>query len=77
MPKHPFDYHRPSADQVERITAIREACKACYDVIQENAPASADRTLAVRALEQCSMWANKAIVLEEGTPIDPSQSPRS
>ena len=75
MPKHPFDYHRPSAEQVERITAIREACKAMHDAIMAHCPSSRERSLAITNLEQVSMWANKAIVMEEGTPVDPSQSP--
>ena len=75
--KHPFVFHRPNADQASRITKIREALKGAYEIVLENAPSSAERTLAVRKLEEASMWANKAIVMEQGTPVDASQSPRS
>lgn len=76
MPKHPFDYHRPNADQVARITAIREGCKTLFDLLNVNVAACPKRTIALRKLEEVLMWANKAIVLEPGTEIDPAQSPR-
>jgi len=75
MPKHPFEYHKPNDEQVERMTLIRLACKAAHDIIVQCAPVSAERTLAIRSLQQCSMWANLSIVLEEGTPVDENQSP--
>lgn len=59
-----FDHHTPSADQIARILAVREACKQCAIYIYDNAPASADRTAALRKLHEAMMTANKAIVLE-------------
>lgn len=57
-----FEYQAPTPEHVEKITAVREACKAAYLALMENVPGCAERTLAIRALEESSMWANKAIV---------------
>jgi hypothetical protein len=61
---NPFEYRAPEPGQVEAIQKVREACKATYDVILSQVPQSAERTLAIRKLEECSMWANKAIVFD-------------
>jgi hypothetical protein len=62
--KHPFEYQKPNAGQVERIENVRQGCKALYDTIFENVPSSRERSLALTKLEEVSMWANKAIVFE-------------
>lgn len=72
--KHPFEYHRPDMDQVARIETIRAGCKAMYDLITRNCPSIAERTLALRKLEEVSMWANKSIVMEPDTPVIPPLS---
>jgi Xaa-Pro aminopeptidase len=64
MSKHPFEYQAPTPAHVEAITVVREATKAAYDAIVANVPACAERTLAMRSLEEASMWANKAIVFD-------------
>ena len=65
MPKHPFEYHRPGVDQIERIDLIRKACNVVYETILHFAPPSAERTLAIGKLEECRMWADKSIILEK------------
>jgi hypothetical protein len=62
--KHPFEYQRPNAEQVERIEKVRQGCKALYDTLLENVQSSRERSLALTKLEEVSMWANKAIVFE-------------
>lgn len=62
MTKHPFEYQKPDEYQVAQIQRVREALKAAYDVILNDVVSSAERTLAIRKLEEASMWANKAIV---------------
>ena len=58
-----FEYHAPTSEHVERIQTLREACKTLRHVIDEVLPeGSPEKTLAVRKLEECSMWGNKAIV---------------
>jgi len=64
MAKHPFDYHRPSDKQVQEITTVREGCKALHTILLA-LPSNAERTLAIRKLEEVSMWANKGIVMAD------------
>ena len=68
MPKHPFDYHRPSATQVEQIDRIRKACKALHEEILD-LPVTRERSLAITNLEQVSMWANKGIIMADEGPV--------
>lgn len=61
---NPFEYQKPSDDMVERIREVRTACEHAYVVLMAEVPECAERTLAVRKLEEVSMWANKAIVFK-------------
>ena len=60
--KHPFDYHRPTTEQVEQISTIREGCKALHDLIL-TLPSSRERSVAITKLEEVSMWANKSVIM--------------
>ena len=62
--KDPFEYQRPTENQVERITIVREGCKELRDTILRNVWQSRERSLALAKLEEVSMWVNKAIVFE-------------
>lgn len=64
MAKHPFEYQAPTPADVEAISAVREAFKVAYDTVVAKVPMCEERVLAMRALEQSSMWANKAIVFD-------------
>lgn len=64
MPRNPFEYQPPTLEHTEKIKAFRAACAFVYDSLLTNVPESAERTLAIRKLEECSMWANKAIVFD-------------
>lgn len=57
----------PNADQIERIELTRQVAKALGKAIIENAPSSRERSLALTHLEDATMWAVKAIVMEEQT----------
>jgi hypothetical protein len=59
-----FAYHQPSADQVARITTVREAHKTLARAVWDAVPEGADRTAAIRKLHECMMTCNKAIVCE-------------
>lgn len=63
--KHPFEYQAPTPEQTEAIKAVRATLKDAYEVILTRVPVSRERSLAITKLEECSMWANKAIVFEE------------
>jgi len=55
----------PSAQQIERIEAVRAGGKLLLGRILEQAPASRERSLALTHLEETVMWAVKSIVLEK------------
>jgi hypothetical protein len=74
--KHPFEYHRPDPDQVQQIETVRQGCKTLHTLLLA-LPASAERTLAVRKLEECSMWANKGIILANESPVASEQLPEN
>lgn len=60
-----FTYHSPSAEQLPRYLAIREAGKHLAEVIVNNTPASADQTAAIRKIRETVMTANAAIACSE------------
>lgn len=64
MSKHPFEYQKPTDEQVGRMSMVRELCNQTYQVLLSEVPACAERTLAIRKLEEASMWANKAVVFD-------------
>lgn len=62
---HPaLEYHAPTPEQVEKIQAVREALSAAIQALQTIVPGCAEQTLAIRKVEEASMWANKAIVFD-------------
>lgn len=62
---HPaLEYHAPSAAQLAKISHVRLALSQAVYALEDNVPGSAERTLAIRKLEEASMWANKAIVFD-------------
>lgn len=63
-PRGPFDYQQPTATQIRQIQVVRVGLKCAYDTILGMVPPSAERTLAIRKLEEAAMWANKAIVFD-------------
>ena len=59
--KHPFEYQKPTEEQVAQIQEVRESCKALYETLKK-LPDCREKSLAITKLEECSMWANKGIV---------------
>lgn len=59
-----FVYHAPTPEHIEAIQRVREAIGHAFNSIKANVPACAEQTLAIRKLEEASMWANKAIVFD-------------
>lgn len=59
---NPFEYRRPTDQQIVDIQAIRDECRALYEIILGIVPPGRERSLAITKLEEVSMWANKAIV---------------
>lgn len=60
-----FGYHKPTDEQVVRISNVRTVCKNAAVGIIANVRRSADRTVALRQLHESMMTANKAIALEK------------
>jgi hypothetical protein len=59
-----FTYHKPSKNQQDRLVSLRAAHRLLAQKILDVTPGSPEQTLAIRSLEECSMWANKSIALE-------------
>jgi hypothetical protein len=56
-----FSYHAPKPGQPEIYQEIREKAKELAYLIDQKAPDSREKSLAMTNLEQSVMWANAAI----------------
>jgi len=61
MNDNPFVYQKPDEIQIEHIVVVRDMLRQAYETILKEVPMCAERTLAIRKLEEASMWCNKAI----------------
>lgn len=59
-----FSYHAPTPEQIQQYQAIREAAKVFAQVVVDNSPRSADRSVAIRKIREAVMIANAAIALD-------------
>ena len=60
-----FSYHAPIGTQSERYERIRPLGKALAETIMELCPPSAERTTAIRKVQEGVMWANASIAVNE------------
>lgn len=60
-----FTYHSPKDDQPARYVMLRDNAKALAIDIVANTPGGREQSLALTHLEECIMWANKAIACGE------------
>jgi len=60
-----FTYHPPHQGQVISYTSIRDSGKELAMTILRNCPVSAERTLAIRKIQEAVMWANASIAINE------------
>lgn len=60
-----FTYHKPFGTQPVRYVAIRDAAKALAFIIDNNCPDSREKSVALTNLQQCVMWANASIAVNE------------
>lgn len=63
--KKTFAYHKPGQAGLEKITKLREAFSQLHSTIEELAPASRERSVALTELETTAMWAIKAVVCND------------
>ena len=67
-----FTYHPPKGDQAERYVLLRDAAKGLALLIRGSTPISPEQTLAIRKLQECVMFANAAIAINEAGEPEPS-----
>lgn len=60
-----FTYHKPFGDQQSRYTWIRGSAKQTAEMFLVCCPDSAEKTIALRKLEEAVMWANASIARNE------------
>lgn len=60
-----FAYHKPSSAGLEKITKLREAFSTLHQQIDELAPNSREKSVAITSLETTAMWAIKAVVCND------------
>jgi len=63
--RHPFEYQAPTREHIRAIQVARDGMKVAFESLANaGVPECAEETLAIRKLEEASMWANKAIVFD-------------
>ena len=60
-----FTYHAPFGTQKKRYEALRTEAYKLAIFIQNNCPDSREKSLAITNLQQCIMWANASIAINE------------
>ena len=56
-----FTYHKPTEDQIESYSELREMAKVMAQAIDLLVPDGADKSAALRKLRECVMTANAGI----------------
>lgn len=60
-----FTYHPPKQGQIPRYGLLRKRAEELARVISVHCPNSAERSTAIRRVEEAVMWANAAIARNE------------
>lgn len=60
-----YAYHKPSETGLSKTKEVREACSRLHDLIDNLAPNSREKALALTHLETTAMWAVKAVVVND------------
>jgi hypothetical protein len=69
-----FTYHPPvDHDQAEKYVTIRSHAHGLATLINEHAPDSREKSLAITSLEEAVFWANAAIARHEPHVHEPQQ----
>jgi len=58
-----FKYHAPNGETLPKHAAINQAAKNFAEIVLQNCPRSADRTDAIRSIQNARMTANRAVAL--------------
>lgn len=62
--KNPFDYQKPSEQNVGKIQEVREQYKKLFSHLLTLFP-SRENSIAIEKLEESAMWATKSLVFNE------------
>lgn len=68
---HPstFEYLKPTDEQLETMSALREAARTYQNALEELIPEGPDKTFVIRNHRTTAMWANVAVTrLPDGSP---------
>lgn len=60
-----FTYHAPRDNDIPKMASVRSHCKVLALLIDSYMPDSREKSLALTALEEVSMWTNAGIVRNE------------
>lgn len=64
-----YEYLKPTEDQLQTMSRVREAAKIFNDVLDKELPEGPDKTHTVQNHRTASMWANIAITRQaDGAP---------
>jgi hypothetical protein len=59
---NPFDYIEAPKELAPNFQNLSVVFTQCYEWILQNCPQSAERTIAIRKLQESRMWANASLV---------------
>ena len=63
--KNIFSYHKPFGNQPEKYERLRSAALEFATLVESSCPESREKSLAITNLQQCVMWANASIAINE------------
>lgn len=61
MSRSPYDYLKPTSEQLEAMEKLREAASAYGTALAELLPDGPDKTFTIRNHRTTAMWANVAV----------------
>lgn len=64
QPVNPLEFRSPNETQYAAIQRVRDSLSEALTVIMNDVPGCAERTLAIRKLEEVAMWTDKAILFD-------------
>jgi len=65
-----FQYHHPHGTQTARYEMIRAGARSFARALNQYCPDSREKSLAITNLQNCVMWANASIAVNEPMPPD-------
>lgn len=69
MHQSTYEYLKPTLEQIDKMSRLREAAKVYGDTLEKELPDGPDKTFVIRAHRSNAMWCNVAVTrLPDGTP---------